>query len=76
MDDFSEKDADINFTYKSDHSSKFDKRFWEVEVFLPQSDHCRSSDVGGFSRKIHLEHKSTELEFGHFLIIAKKGPLN
>ena len=76
MDEISEKDAKAKMTYKSDDSSKFDYRFWEVEVFLPQSDHCGSSDVGGLSRKIHLEHKSTELEFGHFLIIAKKGPLN
>ena len=72
----SEKDAERKMTCKSDDSSKFDNRFWEVEVFLPQSDHCGSSDVGGLSRKIRLEQKSPQSEPGHFLIIAKKGPLN
>ena len=76
MDEISEKDAERKMTYKSDDSSKFDNRFWEVEVFPPQSDHRGSSDVGGLSRKIHLEQKSPQVTPGHFLIIAKKGPLN
>ena len=59
----SEKDADIKMTYKSDDSSKFESSFGEVEVFLPQYDHCGSSDVGGLSRKIRLEQKSMRVKF-------------
>ena len=57
------KDADVKMTYKSDDSSKFEQRFWEVEVFRPQYDHCGSSDVGGLSRKIRLEQKSMTAKF-------------
>ena len=63
MDDFPEKDADVKMTYKSDDSSKFDRSFWKVEVFLPQYDHGGSSDVGGLARKIHLEQKSMTGKF-------------
>ena len=48
---------------KSDDSSKFDKRFWEVEVFLPQYDHDASSNIGGLSRKIRLGQKSMTGKF-------------
>ena len=57
---------------KSDDSSKFEHSFWEVEVFLPQYDHGGSSDVGGLARKIHLEQKSMQQKFGHFLKVVKK----
>ena len=71
MDDFSERDADIKMTRKSDDSSKFDKTFWEVEVFLPQYDHDASSEVGGLSRKIYLEQKSMQAKFDDFLKMVK-----
>ena len=48
---------------KSDDSSRFDHYIWKVEVFLPRYDHCGSSDVGGLSRKIHLELKSMAAKF-------------
>ena len=63
MDEISEKDAERKMTYKSDNSSKFEQRFWEVEIFRPRFDHCRSSDVSGLSRKIRLEQKSMKPEF-------------
>ena len=63
-------------TRKSDDSSKFDKRFWEVEVFLPQYDHDASSEVGGLSRKIHLEQKSMKAKFDDFLKMVKNWSLN
>ena len=43
---------------KSDHSSKFDRSFRKVEVFLPQYDHVGSSEEGGLSGKIRLRQKS------------------
>ena len=63
MDRRAETDANVNFGHKSDDNSKFDNYIWKVEVFLPQYDHCGSSDVGGLSRKIRLEQKSMALEF-------------
>ena len=72
MDDFPEKDAKGKMTYKSDDSSKFEQSFWKVEVFLPQHDHSRSYDVGGLSRKSHLEQESMTGKFGHFLKVVKK----
>ena len=63
MDDRAETDVDINLGRKSDDSSKFESSFWKVEVFLPQYDHCGSSDVGGLSRKIRLEQKSMAAKF-------------
>ena len=56
-------DANAKIDRKSDDSSTFEQKFWEVEVFLPQYDHCGSSDVGGLSRKIRLEQKSMERNF-------------
>ena len=58
-----ETDADINFGRKSDDSSKFDRSFRKVEVFLPQYDQGGSSDIGGWSRKIRLEQKSMQPKF-------------
>ena len=48
---------------KSDDSSKFDRSFLEVEVFLPTYDHNASPDIGGLSRKIRLEQKSMRAKF-------------
>ena len=48
---------------KSDDNSKFDKRFWKVEVFLLTYDHNASTDIGGWLRKIRLEQKSMLANF-------------
>ena len=58
-------------TRKSHDSSKFDRSFWEVEVFLPQYNHDASSEVGGLSRKIYLEQKSMEGKFDDFVKMVK-----
>ena len=63
LDDRAETDVDVNLGRKSDDSSKFEHYIQEVEVFLPQYDHCGSSDVGGLSRKIRLEQKSMTAKF-------------
>ena len=50
--------------YKSDDSSKFDRSFGEVEVFLPQLDHSGHDEIGEMSRKIRLRQKSMEQKLG------------
>ena len=58
-----ETDVDVNLGRKSDDSSKFENLFWKVEVFLPQYDHCASTDVGGLSGYAFLRQKSMQPEF-------------
>ena len=48
---------------KSDDSSKFDSWFMKVEGFLLTYDHNALRDIGGLSRKIRLEQKSTQANF-------------
>ena len=48
---------------KSDDSSKFDRSFQKVEIFLPQYDHGGLSDIGGLARKIRLGQKSMQPKF-------------
>ena len=50
-------------TRKSDDSSKIDQILGEVDVFLPQYDHCVSSDIAGLARKIRLGQKSMQPKF-------------
>ena len=48
---------------KSDDSSKFDKRFWTLEVFLPRYILDTSPDILSMSRKIRLEQKIMLVKF-------------
>ena len=48
---------------KSDDSSKFEQRFWTLEVFLLTYILDTSSDMSGWYRKIRLESKSMRAKF-------------
>ena len=63
MDRPAETDAKAKMSRKSDDSSKFDRSFLEVEVFIPTYDHNASPDIGGLSRKIRFGQKSMEQNF-------------
>jgi len=48
---------------KSDDSSKFERSFMKVEVFILTYIHYALADIGGWSRKIRLEQKSMQANF-------------
>ena len=63
MDWPAETNVHAKMSRKSDDSSKFNRSFWKVEVFLLTYDHNASTDIGGWSRKIRLEQKSMLANF-------------
>ena len=63
MDQPAETDVDVKMGQKSDDSSKFERSFMKVEVFLLTYIHYALADIGGWSRKIRLEQKSMQANF-------------
>ena len=63
MDQRTETDAKAKMSRKSDHSSKFDKRYLYSEVFLLKTKLYASFNSPVVARKIRLEQKSMQPKF-------------